>query len=139
MSIKVRSLERQTEFCPTQWFGYAVDGRAIYARYRYSCLSVTVGKPDKRVPCYVHDGEQFGWRDPEGDGWQGVMETDELIERTRGFLDFDGAVLTDTCAERGEELMRVIKRLAGAKPGETIREGLTAAIAIQNRDPTWSY
>ena len=86
--ITVTKLTQTCEACPSQWEGYTDDDRAVYIRYRWGYLSVSVSEPgDLDVMHAVSGTEVFG-RDIGG-GLSGSMDFDGLKAATEGHVKFD--------------------------------------------------
>lgn len=72
--------------CPSQWEGRLDDGRWLYARYRGGYLRVGLGKDlDQAVRAY---GEEALLERHEGDGFDGIMDTEELRRHLVGLIRF---------------------------------------------------
>jgi len=84
---KVVSIEQTCGACPSQWEGRLDDGRGLYVRYRYGKLKIAlfdgadyVSAPNETIQHIVV------W---ESDNeWDGVMESSEMIGRTKLLLDW---------------------------------------------------
>lgn len=79
-NLIVKSYEQTCGACPSQWDIWTTDGQYIYARYRWGGLTLTleVGTPNSRI-LYAEN---------IGDGWNGVLSTQELIDHTSSVLDW---------------------------------------------------
>ena len=75
MRHRVAELRKTCAACPAQWEGMTEDGMAIYIRYRWGFLSVSVGI--ETIFCQR-----------AGDSLDGYMEDDQLREHLRGVLEF---------------------------------------------------
>jgi hypothetical protein len=87
MEVKVTSLFKTCNSCPSQWEGGTQDNRQIYIRYRYGRLTVSVGD--------VGDDDEFAavrgeviFSDDIGDDLDGYLSDDEMRERLRGVVEF---------------------------------------------------
>ena len=78
--IKVKDLTMTCRMSPSQWEGSLQDGRSLYIRYRWGCFDVSVNKVNI-----------FDWE--SDDEWDGIMSTDEMIEKTKGVLDFSACIV----------------------------------------------
>lgn len=79
-NLIVKSCKQTCGACPSQWDIWTTDGQYIYARYRWGKLTLTfeVGTPESRI-LYTEN---------IGDGWNGVLSTQELIDHTSSVLDW---------------------------------------------------
>lgn len=74
--------------CPAQWDAWTDDGKYVYVRYRWGYLSVSydvMGEPilEKVV----------------GDEYDGVMSFEELVEHTKGIIEWDESLNSGTIEE----------------------------------------
>ena len=76
-NIKVASLVRTCESCPSQWEGMTVNNRPIYIRYRWGYLSVRIGKEGGSVDDAVGADEVFGKQ--IGSEYSGCLSEAELL------------------------------------------------------------
>lgn len=87
--LKVKTLTKTCDLCPSQWEGELEDGRMIYIRIRHDYLSVRVSKKEgsdikeavrgAELLCTVSD----------------AYTTKDMIEETKSVLDFSNANITD--------------------------------------------
>lgn len=79
-NLIVKNYRKTCGACPSQWDIWTTDGQYIYARYRWGGLTLTleVGTPNSRI-LYAEN---------IGDGWNGVLSTQELIDHTSSVLDW---------------------------------------------------
>lgn len=88
---KVRTLQKTSLACPSQWEGVLNDGRAVYARFRHGNLSVGVGETVKgAVENAMSDQALF--EGEIGDGLDGFMDFEELKTHLRGLIEFPADV-----------------------------------------------
>lgn len=76
--LKLVSMTQTCWGCPSQWDAMTDDGRQVYIRYRWGCLSVRVGKPGDMTEYAGVRGEPF-IDEQHGDGLDGIMSTETLI------------------------------------------------------------
>ena len=82
--ITITEIKRTCWACPSQWEGKTKDGRAVYIRFRWGCLSVNVGKS---IDDAIRNNRTiFEWQDK--DRWNSLMENPQLVTLTRGVLQF---------------------------------------------------
>jgi len=84
--IKVTSIEQTSGACPSQWEGVTEDGRPIYVRYRWGCLSIRLGEKDGNIWDAVNGEEII--REELGGPWDGVLPYEELKRATRGKIQW---------------------------------------------------
>ncbi len=85
--ILVKTVAQTCNWCPSQWEGRTVDRRPIYARYRYGCLCVHVGRIGGTIRNVIKSGKELV-RESIGDRWDGVMTYAELKRHTRGVIEW---------------------------------------------------
>jgi hypothetical protein len=85
--FQIKLLEKTCDACPAQWEGITEDNRKIYIRYRWGCLSVSIGMPDDMSEFAASEGNEifFAERDNR---WDGIMDEDTLKDLTKGVLIF---------------------------------------------------
>jgi hypothetical protein len=74
--------------CPSQWDAWTDDGKYVYIRYRWGHLSISyevLGEPilEKNI------GDEYG----------GVMSFEELVEHTKGVIEWDASLNSGTIEE----------------------------------------
>lgn len=73
--IQITELTETCSGCPAQWEGQTLDGQAVYIRYRFGTLSLTVAPTQ---------GEMFDTTASlvkrVGGEWDGFMEQDEMLQ-----------------------------------------------------------
>ena len=69
---RIKELKMTCGACPSQWEGFFEDGGSVYIRYRWGYLSVE----DTPRGELAYFGRQVG------DGFHGVMTTEEMLEIT---------------------------------------------------------
>lgn len=77
---KVKHCIMTCSACPSQLDIYTDDGEYIYARYRWGCLTITLdpfGSGSKELYC-----------EDIGGGFDGVLDTLELVEHSKSVLDW---------------------------------------------------
>jgi len=82
MKYVVKEITQTCFACPSQWSGTTEDGKEIYIRYRWGCLSVEI------------NGKEI-LRGGFGDGLEGLMPFSDLEEITKEILDFSEATWKD--------------------------------------------
>lgn len=81
--VKVLELYHTCSACPSQWEGKTADGQYIYVRYRWGQLTIGAAKT---FPAAVWEHNVF---DKDiGDGLDGYMPYEEMIEHTKGKVDW---------------------------------------------------
>jgi hypothetical protein len=78
--IKVKILDQTTEACPSQWEGEDIEGNKIYIRYGHGRLRLDV------------NGESI-YSMSYGDGFDGYMDTDKMLELLEGHLDTSNSAI----------------------------------------------
>jgi hypothetical protein len=78
---KVRELTMTCSACPTQWEGFLEDGRPLYVRYRWGCLTVQAGGENGADGEYLYD-------EPIGDPYHGEMPEEEMRRLLANVLEF---------------------------------------------------
>jgi len=77
---KIISIKRITEACPSQWKIKLLDGRMIYARYRWGTLSITISnRPTDKALEVVRNGRIL-FHERVGDDFDGWMSTEEMLK-----------------------------------------------------------
>lgn len=77
--LKLVRLTQTCGACPSQWDAMTDDGRQVYIRYRWGYLSVCVGEAGDADEYAGVRGKPF-IGEQHGDGMDGVMSTEELME-----------------------------------------------------------
>ena len=83
--IRVKTVAQSCEWCPSQWEGRTVDNRPIYARYRYGCLCVHLGRVGGTMRQAIRSGRELV-RLTIGDRLDGAITYAELKRHTRGLI-----------------------------------------------------
>ncbi len=97
---KVTKIVQTCNACPSQWDIYLEDGRMVYCRYRWGDLSVRISESptedsmDAVSGVHIDDGSI---KYPEGDAFDGVLSTEELLEALKD--TFDWSLVTTTKLE----------------------------------------
>jgi hypothetical protein len=84
---RLKTITQTCFACPSQWEGETEDGRPIYIRYRWGCLSVRIGAKGSGILDAVEGTEIFG-KQIDKTGWDGAMLYSELQEHTKEVLQF---------------------------------------------------
>ena len=72
--MKISSIEKVCEACPSAWEGKIKDGRNFYCRYRYGTFSI-------RISQEVDGNEDLEiFREDVGDEYDGVMSESDMYE-----------------------------------------------------------
>ena len=88
-TIRPQDIRQTCTACPSQWEGRLSDGRVFYARFRSSNFRVFVGKvPTEDWSSY--DDLDLIYSEFIGDGWDGSMTTNELLNK---LLDHGNGIL----------------------------------------------
>ena len=85
--IRVVSLTQTCSACPSQWSGHTDDRRAVYVRYRWGRLTVSVGAQDDFSEFAGVQGEEV-FSAQLGDEYDGVLGFGELCEATQHVIDW---------------------------------------------------
>ena len=93
--LRVIEATRTCVWCPSQWDGRTDDDRAVYVRYRWGCLRVTVGEPGDRDEFAGVRG-RWVYSAEIGDGFDGALSGAELARRTAGVLEWPETVTGET-------------------------------------------
>jgi hypothetical protein len=78
--IVVQAVRMTCSACPSQWEGNTADNRAVYVRYRWGHLTVSVSKPGADMDAAVMGEVVFAGQ--LGDGMDGFLSFDELRHAT---------------------------------------------------------
>lgn len=76
----VKSYERTCFACPSQWDIYTLDGKYIYAQYRWGHLTLTLNAFTKISRVILSQNI--------GNGLDGMLSDEEFREITSGILDW---------------------------------------------------
>lgn len=87
--------------CPSQWEGDLLDGRTFYIRYRWGGLSVRISKDVSNSYHEAVGGEEI-LRLEHGDGFDGVLSTEEMQELTKHLINWSQ---TRYASQRGTNLI----------------------------------
>ena len=74
--LKVISLIKTCEFCPTQWQGHLEDGRMFYIRYRWGNFNVYLSKEASDKVLDALQGDNIISLDGYGEPFDGEMDDD---------------------------------------------------------------
>lgn len=83
--IKVSSIVKTCGSCPAQWEGVTSDGKAVYVRYRWGFLSVTVSDMLEDAIRGTHPKDEVYGRQL-GHALDGVLEYEVLKTKTVGLI-----------------------------------------------------
>ena len=75
--MEIKNLVQTCSACPSQWEGKTTDNRAVYVRYRWGYLSISVSDPGGSIDDAVCGQEIYG--EQRGDEYHGVMGDNELL------------------------------------------------------------
>ena len=76
----IKELRKTCPACPSQWEGKLDNGKMIYIRYRWSCLSVSVSeKPTNDIMDAVNGRTIYEKYIGDELGFDGYLEDDEMF------------------------------------------------------------
>lgn len=85
--IRVVELVKTCNACPAQWDGMTDDGRKVYVRYRWGCLSVRLGAVGDHGEWAGVEGDELVSQEI-GDSYDGEITLDELKYYTEGVIEW---------------------------------------------------
>ena len=88
--IRVAEAVETCAGCPAQWEGRTDDGRRIYARYRFGCLTVGVGRTHDEAVRAAMGGPSDGCLVDlvHGDEYDGFMSQYTLADLTAHLIEW---------------------------------------------------
>jgi hypothetical protein len=112
--IVVTTLVRTCLRSPSQWEGQTADGRVVYVRYRWGCLSIGIGASlDDAV---ANSGKLFERQ--LGKPYDGSMEIDQLREATLGIIVWPESYETHTAPFHEVDVLQNWRfRMSEVSPG----------------------
>lgn len=81
----VERIVKTCSACPSQWDIFLDDGRYVYVRYRWGGLRLTLAENEDAL---FNGYDQVIYDEQIGDGFDGVMEEEELRDLTKDILDW---------------------------------------------------
>ena len=85
--ITVAKITRTCDACPSQWEGTTDADKAVYVRYRWGSLSISIG--DTLTQAIRREGPENSVFEKEiGEGLDGYLTYDELKQHTRGVISW---------------------------------------------------
>ena len=85
--ITVAKVMKTCDACPSQWEGTTDAGKVVYVRYRWGYLSISIG--DTMTQAIRREGPENSVFEKEiGNGLDGFITYDELMEHTRGVISW---------------------------------------------------
>ena len=85
--ITIEKLTKTCDACPSQWEGVTDAGKAVYVRYRWGYLSISIG--DTLTQAIRREGpENSVFEKAIVNSLDGFITYDELKEHTRGIISW---------------------------------------------------
>lgn len=85
--IKIKNMVKTCEACPSQWEIKLEDGRMMYGRYRWGCLTLSISESETDDIYDAVSGEVILSEDIGETGYEGCLSTEEFLERINGVLN----------------------------------------------------
>jgi hypothetical protein len=84
--IKVVKIIKTCNMCPAQWDGVTDDNRQFYVRYRWGCLTVSIGEPGDASE-YAAVVGRIVFNRQLGGPFAGSMDYQALCEHLMGIVE----------------------------------------------------
>jgi hypothetical protein len=85
--MKIVKITQTCSECPSQWEGHTEDNKAVYVRYRWGELEVTIGDTNN-IDEAISNGKRIVSLARDEDELDGHLSYDELVNWTKDVIDW---------------------------------------------------